>query len=87
MWYESESGVRPQEVDTESSKRYVYVRKDIKELERETEEGKETYFSYLEQKIAREDWEVYQKASEANESAEQNRADIAYVAIMTGVEL
>lgn len=56
MWYESESTVMPLEVDNTSSSVYVYVRKDIEEV---TDEEKGIYYTYKEQKIKKEDWELY----------------------------
>jgi len=59
MWYESESIIKPLEVDETSSEVYVYVRKDIEEVEKEDEK----VFHYIEQKIKKEDWELYKKVN------------------------
>lgn len=56
MWKTVESGVMPEVVDETSSKTYVYVRKDIKEVKREDD----TIYEYQEQAIKKEDWELYQ---------------------------
>ena len=39
MWYTGESTVYPQLIDTTSSKKWVYVRKNVKEESRTDEEG------------------------------------------------
>lgn len=72
MWYENENGenVRPSDIDTTSSKVYVYVRKNFKLIPEKTEED-ETYpahYSWLEMKIPKEMWEVCKMAL-SNESA------------------
>lgn len=64
MWYETEGGSeKPEALDTTSSKVYVYIRKNFEEHERE-EEGEENvkikYWTWLEQKIEKKDWELYQ---------------------------
>ena len=59
MWIKSECiGHKPEEIDNTSSGVYVYVRKDFEESQ--TEEG-ETKWTYLEQKIEKEDWDTYQQ--------------------------
>lgn len=65
MWYKSETGNTeiPSEVDTTSSRVYVYLRKDFERKTREPmQEGEEPteYWEYMEQKIKKEDWEMYQ---------------------------
>lgn len=47
MWYKSESTARPELIDTTSSKVYVYVRKNIEEVERQDEQTGETYIVYV----------------------------------------
>jgi len=37
MWYKSESNTKPATIDKTSSKKYIYVRKNIEEVEREME--------------------------------------------------
>ena len=59
-WYKSESGTYPIEIDTESSKVYNYVRKNI-ETKTETIEGESVnMYVYDECKIKKEDWDIYQ---------------------------
>lgn len=75
-WYKSESATYPLEVDTTSSKKYNYVRRNITEV---VKEGV-TYYEFEELKIAKEDWGLYLEN-------EQLRADLDYIAMETGVEL
>lgn len=58
MWYAVESGVKPSEIDNTSSEIYVYLRKDIVKVE---DEEKGTYYEYLEQKIKKDDWDMYKQ--------------------------
>jgi len=64
MWYEVEFGSeKPDQIDNTSSKVYVYVRKDLEETERIDEMTGETikFWKGLEQKIKKEDWEIYRE--------------------------
>ena len=55
MWYKSESTTRPDAVNTTMSKKYVYLRKNIREETREYESGVTyTVFIYDECKIPKE---------------------------------
>lgn len=58
MWYAVESGIKPSEIDNTSSEIYVYLRKDIVKVE---DEEKGTYYEYLEQKIKKDDWDMYKQ--------------------------
>lgn len=65
MWYEVENGNRamPSEVDTTSSRAYVYVRKDITLVDDMSEDPEHpAHYRWMEMKIPREMWEVTQKA-------------------------
>lgn len=75
MWYKSESNIKPEEVDASISKKYIYYRKDIEEKTRETEDGTETYYEYLERKIPIENADLVDEIS-------QNTADIDYLMMM-----
>lgn len=82
MWYEAEGTTRPENIDTTSSKKYNYVRKDI-HTETRTDEmtGKAyTVYVWLERKIAKDDWELYK-------AVEKNTADIDYICMMTDIEI
>ncbi|MBP5163250.1 MAG: hypothetical protein ILP16_09790 [Spirochaetales bacterium] len=92
MWRRSEnaSSVKPLEVDETISEVFVYVRKDFEEVPTLDEEGHETgdtHWVYLEQAVPKEDWATYQKALEANEKADDNMANIMYIAMMADIDL
>ena len=87
-WTKSESTIKPREVDNESSKFTVYLRKNIVKKEREIEPDGElqTYYEYDEAKLTKEEWKEYQKELEFLD-IQQQRADIDYIALMMGVKL
>ena len=61
-WYEGTSSVYPSLVDTTSSKKWVYVRRNIEEHECENNEGiKEIFYSFEEQKVPKEVWGIFEK--------------------------
>ncbi len=66
MWYEVENGnlARPSDVDTTSSRAYVFVRRNITLVE-EVRDGQEIitpqHYRWEEMKIPREMWEVCEK--------------------------
>ena len=83
MWYYAEGKERPTIVDEISSKKWVYVRRNIEEFEREDETDptiKEKFYRWEEMKIRKEDYPIYQLEV-------QDRADIDYIAMMCDVEL
>lgn len=61
MWYKNENGnsLKPAALDTESSRVYVYVRKNF-ELVAATDDHPE-HWQWQEQKIKHEDWAIYQQ--------------------------
>lgn len=81
FYYKSESSIHPELIDTESSKAIVYFRKDAIEKQRTDEFSGETYtyYEYLEAKVPKEEYQAHLQ--------QQQRADIDYIAIMTGVDL
>lgn len=80
-WYEGTSSVYPSLVDTTSSKKWVYVRRNIEEHERENDEGiKEKFYRWEEQKIPKENYPIY-------ELEVQNTANLDYIAMMSDIEL
>lgn len=80
-WYEGTSSVYPSLVDTTSSKKWVYVRRNIEEHEREDDEGiKEKFYRWEEQKIPKENYPIY-------ELEVQNAANLDYIAMMSNIEL
>lgn len=86
-YFKSQSSVRPELVDTTSSKHTVYLRRNIIEAtESDDRVGTITYYEYDEAKLTRAEYEQYlQEASIAD--IQQQRADIDYVALMVGVDL
>lgn len=77
----SESAASPPLIDAASSKKVVYLRKDIAEKQRIDPTTGQTcaYYEYLEAKIPKAQYEKHLQ--------EQARADIDYIALMTGVDL
>ena len=67
-WYEGTSSVYPSLVDTTSSKKWVYVRRNIEEHEREDDEGiKEIFYSFEETKIPKDVWAIFEKETDNSE--------------------
>lgn len=80
-WYEGTSSVYPSLVDTTSSKKWVYVRRNIEEHERENDEGiKEKFYKWEEMKIRKEDYPIYQLEV-------QNSANLDYIAMMSDIDI
>lgn len=84
----SKSTVKPEIIDTTSSKKIVYLRKNInKVLKTNNISGeKDTWYEYLETKLTKEEYQQYLKELEIID-IEQLKADIDYIALMTGVDL
>lgn len=59
MWYYSEATTPPQQIDDTSSKKVVYITKDVEEFEREIDGETVTMYRWQEQQIKKEDWELY----------------------------
>lgn len=70
MWYYSEATTPPQQIDSVSSKKVVYVTKDVEEFEREIDGETVTMYRWLEQKVPKADWKLYQNVM-------QNSSDIS----------
>ena len=69
MWYKVEGGTaRPDVIDTTSSKKYNYTRRNIEHLE-ETEDLPERWV-WEEQKIEKENWDTYQATTENTSTLE-----------------
>lgn len=87
-WHKSESTARPDEVDTTSSKTTVFLRRNIKEVQRKNEisENETIYYEYEEAKLTKEEYEKYLQVSEAV-NMRQIRADLDYIALCSGIEL
>ena len=84
----SESTIKPELVDTSSSKTTVYLRKNIIEKERVDEETGEStlYYEYDEAKLTKEEYQEYLKELEIMDIRKQ-RADIDYIALVSGIDL
>lgn len=70
MWYRSESGVKPQEV--QEGKSVVYIRKNIKEEQREVDGETVTVWTYDECKVPKEIYPIIA----------QQQADIDYLSML-----
>ena len=65
-WKKHESTVRPEPVDTKSSRTKVYLTKNVEEIEREFIDGeKAKMYSYDEATLTKEEYETYVNVSEA----------------------
>ena len=87
-YIKSESTIKPELVDTTSSKTTVYLRKNIVEKEIMNEETGEStlYYEYDEAKLTKEEYQEYLKELEIMDIQKQ-RADIDYIALMSGIDL
>lgn len=87
-YIKSASTIKPELVDTTSSKKYVYLRKDIIETQKTDEISNETttLYEYQEAKLTKAEYQEY-LAELSIIDIQQQRADIDYIAIMTGVDL
>ena len=87
-YVKSESTIKPELLDTTSSKTTVYIRKNIIEKERiDNETGySTTYYEYDEVKLTKEEYQEYLKELEIIDIQKQ-RADIDYIALMSGIDL
>ena len=84
----SQSSVKPDLIDTTSSKVVVYLRQNIVENQRTDEMSGETttFYEYDEAKLTKEEYQEYLKELEIID-IQQQRADIDYIALMTGIDL
>ena len=87
-YIKSESTIKPELVDATSSKKYTYLRKDIIEIQKTDEISNETItlYEYQEAKLTKAEYQDY-LAELSIIDIQQQRADIDYIAIMTGVDL
>ena len=87
-YVKSSSSVKPDLIDTTSSKTTVYIRKNIIEKERMDKETGDytTYYEYDEAKLTKEEYQEYLKELEIIDIQKQ-RADIDYIALMSGIDL
>lgn len=85
-YVKSSSSVKPELVDTNSSKTTVYVRQNIVENIKTNEmSGEETvFYEYEEAKLTKAEYQEYLKELEIID-IQQQRADIDYIMLMTGI--
>lgn len=79
-WYTSESTIRPQELDLDSSPTTVYFRRNIHIEEREEEDG-EIYVMYVYEEA------TLPKTEYASHLVAQNQANIDFMAMELDVDL
>ena len=87
-YIKSQSSVKPDLVDTTSSKVVVYLRQNIVEnIKTDEMSGEETvFYEYDEAKLTKEEYQEYLKELEIIDIQKQ-RADIDYIALMSGIDL
>ena len=87
-YIKSSSSVKPDLVDTNSSKVVVYLRQNIVEnIKTDEMSGEETvFYEYEEAKLTKEEYQEYLKELEIIDIQKQ-RADIDYIALMSGIDL
>ena len=87
-YIKSQSSVKPDLVDTTSSKVVVYIRQNIVEnIKTDDMSGEETvFYEYEEAKLTKKEYQEYLKELEIIDIQKQ-RADIDYIALMSGIDL
>ena len=85
-YIKSQSSVKPDLVDTTSSKVVVYLRQKIVEnIKTDEMSGEETvFYEYDEAKLTKQEYQEYLKELEIID-IQQQRADIDYIMLMTGI--
>ena len=87
-YVKSQSSVKPDLIDTTSSKTTVYIRQNIVEnIKTDEMSGEETvFYEYEEAKLTKAEYQEYLKELEIIDIQKQ-RADIDYIALMSGIDL
>ena len=82
----SQSSVKPDLVDTTSSKVVVYLRQNVIEnIKTDEMSGEKTvFYEYEEAKLTKQEYQEYLKELEIID-IQQQRADIDYIMLMTGI--
>lgn len=83
VYKKSQSTVKPDLIDSTSSKKYTYIRKDL--VERQNVDDV-VFYEYDEAKLTKQEYEKYLVELSVMD-IQQQRADIDYIALMTGVDL
>ena len=86
-YIKSQSSVKPDLVDTTSSKVVVYLRQNIVEnIKTDEMSGEKTaFYEYEEAKLTKAEYQEYLKELEIID-IQQQRADIDYIMLMMGIE-
>ena len=84
-YVKSQSTVKPELIDTTSSKTTVYLRKNIIDAKQD-DDYNTTLYEYDQAKLTKEEYDQYLKELSIID-IQQQRADIDYIALMTGVDL
>ena len=87
-YVKSQSSVKPDLIDTTSSKVVVYLRQNIVEnIKTDEISGEEiVFYEYEEAKLTKAEYQEYLKELEIIDIQKQ-RADIDYIALMSGIDL
>ena len=87
-YIKSSSSVKPDLVDTTSSKVVLYLRQNIVEnIKTDEMSGEQTvFYEYEEAKLTKAEYKEYLKELEIIDIQKQ-RADIDYIALMSGIDL
>lgn len=86
-YYKSRSFNYPDLIDTTSSKKVVYLRKNIEIKQRKIMNNDiQTYYEYDEAKLTKEEYNQYLDDISTMD-IQQQRADIDYIALMMGINL
>ena len=83
-----QSNVKPELIDDTSSKRMVYLRRNIvSSIEKDENDGSATtIYTYEEAKLTKEEYDKY-LAELSIKDIQHQRADIDYIALMLGIDL
>ena len=79
-FYKSSSSVKPEMIDTTSSKKVVYIRQNIIEAQKDDA----VFYEYEEAKLTKAEYQEYLKELEIIDIQKQ-RADIDYIMLMMGI--
>jgi hypothetical protein len=82
-WYYAEGRDKPLVTDEMSSKKWIYVRRNIEEFEREDETDptiKEKFYRWEEIKLPKDTYPIYQQE-------QANAANIDYIAMINDIDL
>ena len=80
-FYKSSSSVKPELIDTTSSKKVVYIRQNI--IEKQMDDA--VFYEYEEAKLTKAEYQEYLKELEIID-IQQQRADIDYIMLMMGIK-